>query len=300
MVRKLPALEQIQAFLAVTEEASFRAAAERLDLDQSALSRRIKELEERLGYKLLVRTSHTVRPTEAGRAFYDANRRLLANLAEAVDAAGRIARGDTGLLRIGYMTFAAVRALPSAVARYRRQFPHVTLELSYLPTRQQTLALARGEIDVALLLGPLEQSDFETLELAREPLVALVAEAAPLARRATVTLAEVAASALVLGNDEQWDHYRGIVEGILARAGLAPQIALEAPSLFGILGLVCAGLGATLVPAVMAGFCPPGIVARPIEGAAPEIVTLAAWRRPADSKVRDFAAALRETRRAEP
>ena len=97
----------------------------------------------------------------------------------------------------------------------------------------------------------------------------------------------------MLGTDEQWDYYRAVLFDILVARGLTPRIAMEAPSLFGILGLVGAGIGLTLVPEIMAGFCPPGIVARPIRNVDRTITTVAAWRRPADRKVLDFVACLR-------
>ena len=285
--------QEMQVFQAVAEELSFRSAAERLALDQSALSRRIKELEARIGYKLLTRTTHAVRLTDAGRLFYDANRTLLAGLGKAIDDGARVARGATGALRIAYMTFAAVHAMPAAVARYRAAFPNVAVLLSYQRTQQQKLSLAQGEIDVALMLGPFEHSDFETLEIARERLVALMAAGHALAHEETLALPDLAAAPVVLGTDEQWDYYRAGLFDILVARGLTPRIAMEAPSLFGILGLVGAGIGLTLVPEIMAGFCPPGIVARPIRNVDRTITTVAAWRRPADRKVLDFVACLR-------
>lgn len=291
-MRRLPELEQITAFIAVAEELSFRRAAERLGIDQSALSRRVKDLESRLGFPLLVRTTHSVRLTDAGRTFYDSNHRILDRLSQSVDEASRIARGSTGTLRIAYMTFAAVDLLPAAVRAYRRDFPDISLILSYERTQMQRLSLARGEIDIGLMLGPFEHSDFETMELGNERPIALIAAHDPLAVKSELTVRDVAMSALVIGNDQQWDYYRQLVHSILSAQGFRPQIAFEAPSLFGILGLVRAGLGITIVPEVMQGFCPQGLLARRIRDAEHTISTIAAWRRPADGKVRDFARVL--------
>jgi len=298
-MRKLPELEQITAFLAVAEELSFRRAAERLGIDQSALSRRVKDLEARLGFQLLFRTTHTVRLTDAGRTFYEANTRIIDRLGQSIDAASRIARGSQGSLRIAYMTFAAVALLPRAVRAYRAQFPDISLIMSYERTQQQKMSLARGEIDVGLMLGPFEHSDFETLEIAHERPIAILSAADPLAAKAELTVRDVAMSPLVIGNDQQWDFYRQLVASILAAQGYRPDVALEAPSLFGILGLVRAGLGITIVPEVMEQFCPTGLVARRIRDAEHRISTVAAWRRPADGKVRDFAAVLRAMARRE-
>lgn len=292
-MRKLPELEQITAFLAVAEDLSFRRAAERLALDQSALSRRVKDLEARLGFQLLFRTTHSVRLTDAGRSFYESNHRILYRLGQSIDAAGRIASGSTGSLRVAYMTFAAVSLLPAAVRAYRAQFPDIALIMTYERTQQQRMSLARGEIDVGLMLGPFEHSDFETVEIANERPIAILAASDPLAGKSELTVRDVATSPLVIGNDQQWDYYRQLVGNILAAQGFKPHVALEAPSLFGILGLVRAGLGMTIVPEVMRDFCPEGLVTRPILDAGHSISTIAAWRRPASGSVRDFTRILR-------
>lgn len=291
-MRKLPELEQITAFLAVAEDLSFRRAAERLGIDQSGLSRRVKDLEARLGYQLLFRTTHAVRLTDAGRTFYAANRRIVEAIGSAVDEAGRVARGSQGSLRIAYMTFAAVEVLPRAVAAFSRTVPEVSLILSYQPTQLQKVSLARGEIDVALMLGPFDHADFDTLEVAREKPAALLARSDPLAGRDTLGIEDVATRPLIIGNDQQWDYYRKLIGDLLAAHGHRANIAFEAPSLIGILGLVREGLGLTIVPEVMAGFCPDGIVARPIIDAKDPILTVAAWRRPADKKVEAFVKVL--------
>jgi LysR family transcriptional regulator, benzoate and cis,cis-muconate-responsive activator of ben and cat genes len=297
LTKKLPDIDQIGAFLAVAEELSFRRAAERLAVDQSALSRRVKDLEARIGFQLLVRTTHTVRLTDAGRSFYDANHRIVERLGDAIVDAARIAHGSKGSLRIAYMTFAAVDILPVAVGKYSKAFPDVSIVLSYQRTQLQKLSLARGEIDLGLMLGPFEHSDFHTLEVARERLVAMMAADHPLAARSACTVTEVAAQTLVIGTHDQWDFYREMIEEVLGAQGFRPTIGFEAPSFIGIQGLVRAGLGITLVPEVMLDFCPTGLVARRIIDAEHPISTLAVWRQPAEGKVRDFLTILRRTHR---
>lgn len=292
-MRRLPELEQITAFLAVAEDLSFRRASERLGLDQSALSRRVKDLEARLGFQLLFRTTHSVRLTDAGRSFYDSNHQILDRLGRSIDDAGRIANGSTGSLRVAYMTFAAVALLPAAVKAYQTKFPDIALIMTYERTQQQKMSLARGEIDIGLMLGPFEHSDFETTEVANERPIVILAASDPLASKDELTVRDVATSPLVIGNDQQWDYYRQLVGNILAAQGYRPQVAFEAPSLFGILGLVRAGLGVTIVPEVMEQFCPAGLVTRRIRDAEHSISTIAAWRRPADGKIKDFTKLLR-------
>ena len=294
-MRKLPELDQILGFLTVAEELSFRRASERLAIDQSALSRRIKSLEDRLGFALLFRTTHSVRITDAGRSFYEANREIVDNLDSAVDQARRIARGTAGSLRIGYMTFAAMDLMPNAVKNYNLVFPDVTLVLSYLPTLLQKLSLARGEIDVGLMLGPFEHTDFDAMSVADEQLVAVMSDTHPLATRDSLRLGDIASEPLVLGTHQQWDFFRTTIAEIFALKGQRVHIAYEAPSLFGILGLVRAGLGVTLIPEVMERFCPIGLTTRPIVDTDVPISTVAVWRRPPEGNVIEFLKILRQT-----
>lgn len=296
-MRKLPELDQITAFLTVAEELSFRRAAERLGVDQSALSRRVKDLECRLGFQVFFRTTHAVRLTDAGSSFYDANRHLMDSLGDAIDTARRIALGSKGSLRIGYMTFASVALVPAAVREYGRAFPDVSLILSYQRTQAQKVSLARGELDIGLMLGPFAHSDYETAEVASERLVAMMADAHPLAACADLAVRDIAKQPLVLGTTQMWDYYRQVVGDILAVQGYRPTIAFEASNFLGILGLVRAGLGITLVPEVMAGFCPQGLIARHITDAEHRISTVAAWHRPASRKVMDFLKILRSVSR---
>jgi DNA-binding transcriptional LysR family regulator len=298
-MRARPDFDQLQGFLAVAEALNFRRAAERLGLDQSALSRRIKALEAKLGFPLLYRTTHAVRLTEAGDAFYRANREVMGALDAAVDRARSAARGASGRLTVGYMTFAAVDLMPEAARRFRAAYPEIALELRYQPTLAQKLSLARGEIDVALLLGPMDHADFATLSLSSAPLAAFVAAGHALARRKTVTLAEVAGEPAIVGTREAWDFYRERVDEAFALGGHALSVAFEAADVVGLVGLVRAGLGVTVLPATMRRFCPEGVVARDLDSAA-RLATLAAWRRPASAHVERFVAELRKAARDQP
>ena len=291
-MRRLPELDQITAFLSVAEHLSFRRAAERLALDQSALSRRIKDLEHRVGCQLLVRTTHAVRLTDAGRAFYSDTSALVHGLSQAAERARRIASGISGSLRIGYMTFAAIELLPVAARRFRDANPDVALSFVYERTEAQKLSLARGEIDIGLMLGPFEHSDFEVREVANERLVLMIDASHALAQQDAIAIGDLTGVPLVFGSDQQWDHYRSLVGDALAARGSRLEIGYEAPTLTGIIGLVRAGFGPTLVPDILEKHVPPGITTRAVIGLDAPIRTIAVWRKPADAKIRAFLACL--------
>lgn len=289
---RLPELDQINAFIAVAEELSFKRAAQRLAIDASALSRRIKDLEARLGFSLLFRTTQVVELTEAGRSFYDGNQQLVGTLRETIAAAGRVAKGSIGHLRIGYMTFAGAELLPRAIAAYRKEHPEVSVSLVYLPTQDQKVALSRNEIDIGLMLGPFQHSEFEIKTLISEPIFVAVPSGHELSHQIGIRPQQLIAEPIVLGTDRHWDFYRSRVEEAFGRHGVELRIEFEASDMLGMIGLVKAGAGITILPKAMTGYCPDGVVIRPLIGSATAIETIAVWRQPADAKLQQFLAIL--------
>ncbi len=275
---RLPELDGIQSFLFVAEELSFRRAAERLNLDQSALSRRIMELERRIGVRLLQRTTREVRLTEAGQAFYERNMQLIEGLRDSVSLARRTAQGASGRLRVGYMSFAAITDMPRHVRAFRQTFPRVSVELLYHSTQAQKIELARDRLDVGFMIGPFRHPDFDTAPVSQERLVALVPDDHPLAGGPT-KLAELARVPLVLGTMGQWDFYRRMLDEIFAQRGLTMRVEFEASTTTGILGLVAAGLAATIYPESGRMLRPSGIRAVPIADCDRPVETVLAWRR---------------------
>lgn len=290
----LPDISQITAFMIVSEELSFKRAAERLAVDPSAISRRIKELESTLGFALFYRSTHNVRLTDAGRRFYDGSLDVVGTLRDTVATASRVAKGNVGHIRIAYMTFAGLSILPTALAEYRKLFPELAVSLSYQPTQDQRISLARGEIDVGLMLGPFKHTEFDVLSVARECLFVAVPEQHPLAREREVSVSDFSDSPLVMGTDRQWDFYRSRVGQSLSLNDLESRIEYEAPDMMGMLGLVKSGLGITIVPQAMTDYCPRGVVMRRITGSEGAIETIASWRKPVEAKVRDFANILKK------
>jgi DNA-binding transcriptional LysR family regulator len=287
--------EAIQSFLAVAEELNFRRAAERLHVDQSALSRRIQRLEAQVGFELFTRSTREVRLTEAGRVFYGESLRTVAQLQGAVENARRVAEGRTGHLRIGYMAFAALEAMPRAVRRFRQAHPDISVQITYIRTQGQKLALARGEIDVGFMIGPLDQEGFEALPVSDERLIAVLPIDHWLVTRPKLYLRDLAECEMILGDFAQWDFYRLLIADLFGAKGLTVRTSLEASSTLGILGLVSAGLGVSVYPEGLRRFQPRHVAMKDIEDCERRIETILAWRRDrSDPVVERFVACCRE------
>ncbi|WP_312528210.1 LysR family transcriptional regulator [Paracoccus sp. (in: a-proteobacteria)] len=277
-------LDLIRSFLVVAEELNFRRAAERLNLDQSALTRRIQKLEQSLNFRLFERTTREVALTQAGHSFYNDNAYLLSRYSASIDTARRIAEGKTGHIRIGYMAFAATELMPSAVARFRRLHPHIQVSLSYIRTQGQKLALANDEIDVGYMIGPYSHPDFQTLTLTQERLYVVTPRNHALLRRPVITPADLAQEAVILGDVKEWGEYRWRLAELFMGEGIELNITVEASNTLALIGLVAAGLGVTIYPESLIGFIGRSVEVRPIIHPRFQSETVLAWRRANRSK----------------
>lgn len=272
-------LDLTQSFLVAAEELNFRRAAERLAVDQSALSRRISRLEAELGFQLFERTTREVSLTPAGRNFYESTAHLLGQYDRSIEAARRTAEGKTGFLRIAYMAFAAIELMPRVVAAFRAANAHIDVNLRYMRTQGQKLALGNAEIDLGFMIGPFEHSEFHSRQLASDPLHVFLRRDHPLAEEAAVKPADLARQNLLLGDMDEWEAYRRRLGDMFASNGLRIAPQLEASSTTALLGLVAAGLGVTIYPRPLAGIAGTHIESRPIDDPAFRIETILVWRR---------------------
>ena len=275
----LPSSRDIEVFNVVAVELSFRRAAERLSIDQSALSRRIRQLEETLGFQLIRRTTREVSLTSAGQVFHERTRLIGAEIERAAHAARIAAEGKRGLLRIGFMSFASIEWMPRAVAAFSKEFPDVELELRYVRTQGQKIELARNTLDLGFMLGPFAHPQFETLHVESERLVAILPIDHRLTTRPKVTLEDLAAYPMVLGSMAEWDFFRPFVLDVFARAGHQVNVRYEASDALGILGLVGSGLGISVYSQSIERFQPRTIMTRPIEDSLALIETVLVWNR---------------------
>lgn len=274
-----PGSRDIEAFNVVAVELSFRRAAERLAIDQSALSRRIRQLEESLGYQLIRRTTREVSLTAAGEIFHERTRLLGAEIDAAVHAARIAAEGKRGQLRIGYMSFAAIEWMPRVVREFTRRYPDIDLELKYTRTQGQKIDLARNTIDLGFMLGPLQHPQYEVLPLSADPLVAILPIDHRLSTRPYVTLADLARYPMVLGSIAEWDFFRQFVLDCFAQAGQQVQIKYEASNALGIMGLVSEGLGVSVYADSITRFQPRTIMTKPISDCPAKVQTILVWNR---------------------
>jgi DNA-binding transcriptional LysR family regulator len=137
-------LRHLRYFVAVAEELHFGRAAARLHVAQPPLSRQIRDLEEELGATLFDRTRRAVALTVAGTAFLEDVRRVFESVERATAAARRAHRGESGILRIGYVGAVAYSGLPEIVRAHRACFPGVEIRMQEMSPARQVEALRRA------------------------------------------------------------------------------------------------------------------------------------------------------------
>ena len=278
-MKNLPGLENVQTFLALAQELNFRRTAERLNLDQSALSRRIQKLEQSLGFRLLDRTTREVSLTQAGQQFYRDNAELLHSYDAAIQSARRVAEGKSGLLRVAYMAFAATELMPQAMLRFRQAHPYIDVRLEYIHTQGQKIALANGNVDIGYMIGPFDHPDFTSLQLSSEPLYVVTPRSHPLLLRPTILPSDLAEQAIILGNMREWEEYRWRLNDMFSGEGIALNVTLEASNTLALNGLVAAGLGVTIYPESLIGFLGRNVEVRQIMAPSFRSRTVLVWKR---------------------
>ena len=209
-------LRHMRYFLAVMEELHFGRAADRLHMAQPPLSRAIRKLEENLGVQLLVRSSRSVAPTAAGRAFAEEARKVLASVDHAI-AEARHAGGASTVMRIGCMLHLQPSRLHAFLDAFVARDPDVVTEVTHLGALDQVHRLRGGELDVAIFLDVGEQPDIATEPMfPGEDLAAFVAESHPLAARDVIRPEDVADETLIVfaraANPSLHDRARVLIE----------------------------------------------------------------------------------------
>ncbi|MBT8078046.1 MAG: LysR family transcriptional regulator [Gammaproteobacteria bacterium] len=160
--------EDIQAFVAVVEAGSFTAAAERLQADKSAISRRVAALEDRLGTQLLRRTTRALTITDTGNSFYQHASRILADLDEAETAVAQQHGELQGRIRVSLPLSFGVHHLRCPIADFNKAHPGVQMDLDL---SDRYVDLLQEGFDVAVRIGKLDDSSLVARRLFESRLV---------------------------------------------------------------------------------------------------------------------------------
>ncbi|QEO15646.1 LysR family transcriptional regulator [Agromyces intestinalis] len=265
---------RLRVFRAVVHTGSINRAADRLGYTPSAVSQHVSALQRETGLVLVERVGRGIRPTAAGLVVAERATRVLDQLAEFESLADDLRAGRRGTLRVGCFMSANRAWMPVIVGTLADEFPELVVEIDLLELRGRRSAdpdleiyiaeSVRGDRDPTVADGEADGYDLE--ELRAEGYLAVVPAAHPLAGRASVGLAELAAEAWI-DNDHARGPCREIVITACAERGFVPRFRVAAPDYASAFDYVAEGVGITVVPRLGAFRLPGDVVAVPVADA---------------------------------
>lgn len=271
-------------FLAVGEELNFRKAAERMHIAQPSLSVQIQQIEEEIGTPLLERNTHQVALTAAGSEFLESCRRLLRDVEDSKQKALRIARGDWGLLSIGFVPSLGYRLLPRTLQAFRSKFPDVELQILEMDTSSQLKAIEDHRLDLGFIgLGETSKklTELQVALVAQERLFVVVPQDHPLAtpehEAAGVALHSLANEAMLLADTQSAPLFNPWLKVLCQQAGFQPIVVQESGQPIAVLNYVAAGRGITILPAQYRYLVTAGVSFLPLIRPAAHYRYYAAW-----------------------
>ncbi|MBV9840611.1 MAG: LysR family transcriptional regulator [Sphingomonadaceae bacterium] len=270
-------LQSVSQALLLAEHLSIRLTAEQLGLRPSAVSRRVRALEEQLNVTLFERHSAGVRTTLAGRRFLERARWAMAELDHAGRDATNVQRGEAGVLGVAFYPSLASGRLHHLIGSYHTRFP--ALELSFLEdaSMDQLVALRQRRVDVAFLIAVDEAPGAESEHLWDERIYVALPEAHAFATRETLKWEELRQEAFVVRAFGSGPVNYAWLAGKLHPGGYAPKIRQHAVCRESLLSLVGGGFALTIVSEAAIAVKLPGVVYRPVVDEGADVSVRMAW-----------------------
>jgi DNA-binding transcriptional LysR family regulator len=256
-------LRHLRYFVAVGEEQHYGRAARRLYVAQPALSRQIQDLEEEVGFELFERLPRGVKLSAAGKLFLEDARRLLQEINEAAARAARVARGQSGTLRVGFTENASWRGVvPESFRRFREMRPDAELQLQPSPSLVQLDAIRSGRLDAGFVFNmPKGGQELHQLPVAMQRIELAAPKGHALTKLKELRLRDLADAPFVwFPRRESPALYDRLMHECF-RGGLkSPCIVQEGLDEATILSLVATGMGVGWVLGTARWRCPKSVV----------------------------------------
>ena len=219
-------IRQLRAFVAIAEAKTFTAGAKRVHVTQAAISMQIRQLEEEVGLPLFTRTPRRVLLTEGGERLLERARKILREHDAALEEIAEIAGAEFGRLRIGSSSSSfAAEQLPEILQQLKEKFPQADVSVVSGTSAALVQRIINGEIDIAFVSLPVENSNIQTQLLFSDEIVAIAHPSHPLAKQRVISAAALASEPLILG--EQGGNTRRQLDEFFAQVGVKPNVVME-------------------------------------------------------------------------
>lgn len=243
---------QLQQFLVLAEELHFGKAAKRLAISQPPLSASLKQLEQTLGYALMIRTKKSVHLTPAGAVFAGQVRRILEELGAATAMARQVAFGMAGAVSVGFVPAMLFRGLPAVLRRFEEAHPRVQLTLCERNTAHQIADVLAHRVDVGFIHSVPLPDQLDEHRMAPEGLACCVPRTHRLAGRSRIDLKALAGEKVILFSRAFAPYYHDKIVALLKASDIEPFLGYDVQHWLTVVALVSQGLGVSLVPRSLA------------------------------------------------
>jgi DNA-binding transcriptional LysR family regulator len=238
----------VQAFLAIAEHGGFRKAAESLHITQTALTRRLQNLEQNLGVRLVERTTRSVALTRIGRDFLPQGNRLLSDLSSALSeirSSGKTRRGDVA---IACVPTVGVQYLPKIMQAYSAKHPDNRIKILDYSSAGVAEAVLRREVEFGINIGGPRHPELQSLPLTQDRIVLICRDDHPLAGRKKMSWKQLEPYPLIFAGEGSSN--RPLLDSALNRGHLALHAFYEVQRSSTAIGLVAKGVAAAVVPSL--------------------------------------------------
>lgn len=236
----------LQAFVSIAERGSFHAAASHLNLSQTALSHRIRKLEEALAVPLLLRTTRQVSLTAAGVALLPRARKLFDDLDSTLDGVRVSAQEATGQVTLGCLPTIAMRCMPAVLAAFRLSYPTTRVRIFDNSATELAERVQSGEAEFGVTIVAANRWDLELKPVVREPFMLVCHRSLPLARETSLTWAQLQGLPLVRISAETGN--RILIDDALGNRRETLLWRYEVQRVTSAVSLVRSGVGHAIVP----------------------------------------------------
>ena len=278
-------LRHLRYAVAAAHHGSFGRAATALGVEQSSLSRRIRQMEDRLGVIVFERSSSGVRLTAAGAEILRTSRHLVEGVDHMVLSAKASRNVETDRLAIGFYTSLSAGNLRSVLMEFARRYPEIELLMVEAERERLLIALDHGLMDVVIVTGENAGLEGNAKSLWSERISVALPRSHPLAANEIVYWTDLRGQCLVLSQRDPGPEFRELVLAKLPTRGVRPRIVSRDVGQDGILSLVGAGFGLSLTCEAALGLLHADVVYRDLQDSAgPSVINYGVcWQRGAES-----------------
>jgi DNA-binding transcriptional LysR family regulator len=242
-------LRALRYFIEVVRQRNFTRASEILHVTQPTLSKMIRQLEDELQSELLVRGSRGVSPTDIGQLLFDRGTQILQMVRTVKDEIAEVKGLTRGELTLGLTPMISSALFPDVLRAFRARYPHIGLNVVECGTKRMVQAVSSGEIELGMMVEPVDRTLFETRRVFTEVAGVAVKADSPWAQRGDLSLSDLAEENFLMPTDDFL--LPDLVRAQCREAGFAPNEVGHSAQWDLLQAMVEMGMGIAVLPSAV-------------------------------------------------